>query len=44
MAVVILITALAERFDVVIDEDDIDGSVFATVGSLADFVSSRNPA
>ncbi|MFY7913826.1 MAG: hypothetical protein ACOVPA_04070, partial [Rubrivivax sp.] len=32
MAVVILITALAERFDVVIDEDDIDGSVFASVG------------
>ncbi len=37
MAVVSLLTGLAERFDISID-DDFDGDVFATVGSLSDFV------
>jgi acyl carrier protein len=41
MAVVSLITTLEERFGIVVDDDDIDGSTFATVGSLADFVSSK---
>jgi acyl carrier protein len=41
MAVVSLITTLEERFDIVIDDDDIDGSTFATVGSVADFVAER---
>lgn len=38
MAVAALITRLEERFGVVFD-DDLDGEAFATVGSLADFVS-----
>jgi acyl carrier protein len=41
MAVVSLITTLEEHFGIVIDDDDIDGSTFATVGSLSDFVSSK---
>ncbi|MBL8349613.1 MAG: acyl carrier protein [Burkholderiaceae bacterium] len=40
MAVATLITTLEERFGFMID-DDFDGSTFATVGSLADFVSER---
>lgn len=41
MAVVALITALEEQFGIVVDDDDIDGEVFATVGSLSDFVSAK---
>jgi acyl carrier protein len=41
MAVVTLITSLEERFSIVIDDDDIDGGTFATVGSLVDFVGAR---
>jgi acyl carrier protein len=41
MAVVSLITTLEERFGIVVDDDDIDGSTFASVGALADFVGSK---
>lgn len=41
MAVVSLVTALEEQLGIVIDDDDIDGQTFATVGSLADFVSGK---
>ncbi|WP_284615879.1 acyl carrier protein [Aquabacterium humicola] len=41
MAVVSLITALEERFDMVVNDDDIDGSVFATLGSLTEFVRGK---
>lgn len=41
MAVVSLITALEEQLGLTIDDDDIDGDTFATVGSLADFVAAR---
>jgi acyl carrier protein len=41
MAVVTLITSIEEQFGLTVDDDDIDGSTFATVGSLADFVSSK---
>ena len=41
MAVVSLITALEEQLGLIVDDDDIDGDTFATVGSLADFVSAR---
>jgi acyl carrier protein len=40
MAVVGVITALEERLGIVVD-DDIDGSTFATVGSLEDYVAER---
>ncbi len=38
MAVVALITAIEERFGIEIADDEIDGSVFATLGSLQGFV------
>jgi acyl carrier protein len=38
MAVVAVITAIEERFGIAISDDEIDGSVFATVGSLTEFV------
>lgn len=41
MAVVTLITTIEEQFGLVVDDDDIDGSSFATVGSLTDFVSEK---
>ena len=41
MAVVGLITSLEERFGLVVDDDDIDGATFATVGSLCDFVVGK---
>ena len=41
MAVVTLITTLEERFGIVIDDDEIDGSTFAGVGSLVDFVDAK---
>ncbi|MFT3759448.1 phosphopantetheine-binding protein [Thauera sp.] len=41
MAVIGLINVIEERFDIVVDDDDIDGSVFMTVGSLVDFVSRK---
>lgn len=41
MAVVTLITTLEERFGIVVDDDDIDGSTFATVGALTEFVAGK---
>lgn len=38
MAVVSVITAIEERFGVGIADDEIEGSVFASVGSLVEFV------
>lgn len=41
MAVVTLITTLEERLGITVDDDEIDGATFASVGSLADFVASK---
>ena len=41
MAVVAVLTAIEEHFGVVVADDEIDGSTFATVGSLAAFVRSK---
>lgn len=41
MAVVSLIGSVEDQFGVVVDDDEIDGETFATVGSLVDFVSSK---
>ena len=38
MAVVSLIAALEQHFGVMLPDDELDGSVFASVGSLAAFV------
>ncbi len=41
MAVVTLITSMEEQLGIIVDDDDIDGATFATVGSLTDFVSAK---
>lgn len=41
MAVVSLLTTLEERFGIVVDDDEIDGTTFATVGSLVGFVGGK---
>jgi len=41
MAVVTLITTLEERFGIRVDDDEISGDTFATVGSLAAFVADK---
>ena len=41
MAVVALITSIEERFGFSVDDDEIDGAVFATVGTLVKFVQAK---
>lgn len=41
MAVVSILTALEERFGFGIDDDEVDGRTFASVGSLTAFVQSK---
>ena len=41
MAVVALITSMEERFGFIIEDDEIDGAAFATVGTLVDFVQGK---
>jgi len=41
MAVVALITGLEDRFGFSVDDDEIEGSTFATLGSLIEFVEGK---
>ena len=41
MAVVGVINALEERFETIVEDDEIDGSTFATMGSLVEFVALK---
>jgi acyl carrier protein len=41
MAVVSLIGALEQHFDIVVGDDDISASTFETLGSLATFVATK---
>ncbi len=41
MAVVALITGFEERFGFMVGDDEIEGSTFATVGSLVEFVEGK---
>ncbi|PKO90629.1 MAG: acyl carrier protein [Betaproteobacteria bacterium HGW-Betaproteobacteria-10] len=41
MAVVSLITGFEDRFGFTVDDDEIEGSTFATVGSLVEFVDGK---
>lgn len=41
MAVVALLTQLEERFGICVDDDEIEGATFATVGSLFSFVEGK---
>lgn len=41
MAVVSLITTLEEHFGFTVEDDEIDGSVFASLATLIDFVEGK---
>jgi acyl carrier protein len=41
MAVVALITTLEERFGIIVEDDEIDGAVFSSVGTLVEFVQGK---
>jgi acyl carrier protein len=41
MAVVALITSMEERFGFFVEDDEIDGAAFATVGTLVEFVQGK---
>lgn len=41
MAVVSVIAGLEERFGITVDDDEIDGATFATLGSLIRFVDDK---
>ncbi len=41
MAVVALITGFEERFGFMVDDDEIEGATFATVGSLIEFIEGK---
>lgn len=44
MAVLAVIHAIEERFGITIPDDEIDGSSFATVGTVVDFVTRLSHA
>jgi acyl carrier protein len=44
MAVAGLLTELEDRLDIMIDEDEIDGDLFATYGSLLAFAEMKRGA
>ncbi len=44
MAVATVLTALEDRFHILIDDDEVSGAMFETVGALADFVASKEAA
>lgn len=41
MAVVGVINMLEERFGFIVEDDEIDGTAFATVGALVEFVEGK---
>jgi len=41
LAVMELLAALETRFGIVVEDEDVTADVFATVGSLADFVGAK---
>jgi acyl carrier protein len=41
MAVVGVITALEEQLGIVVEDDDITGEIFETLGNLTEFVNSK---
>ena len=41
MAVVNLLTAVEEQFGIAIADDEVSADIFATVGTLVDFVASK---
>ncbi|MBZ6380008.1 acyl carrier protein [Pacificimonas flava] len=44
MAVAGLLTELEDRLDILIDDDEVDGDIFADLGSLIDFAADKAAA
>lgn len=44
MAVVTVVTMIEDELGVTIDDDELSADIFATVGSLADFVARKRAA
>jgi len=44
MAVATVLTAIEDRFGILIDDADVSAEMFETVGSLASFIEARLPA
>ena len=41
MAVATVLTALEDRFHILIDDDEVSGELFESIGSLADFIARK---
>ena len=41
MAVVAILTALENHFNFIIDDDEVSAEIFATLGTLTEFVSNK---
>lgn len=41
MAVAGLLTEMEDRFDIIVDDEDVDGELFATFGNLVRFIESK---
>lgn len=41
MAVATVITAIEERFDIFVEDDELSADIFMTVGTLTDFVDGK---
>lgn len=41
MAVVSLLTSIEERFGITIEDDEVDGQIFASLGSLVAFIDAK---
>ncbi len=41
MGVILVITALEEQFDIVVEDDDISGETFESLGALVSFIESK---
>ena len=44
MAVAVVLTELEDRLDIIIDDDEVDGELFATFGSLLNFCRTKQAA
>ena len=43
MAVAGLLTEIEDRFDIVIDDDEVDGELLENFGALRSFIAARRP-
>lgn len=43
LAVLELVSALEDRFDITVDDEEFSGEIFETLGSLAAFVAAKSP-